>query len=573
MLNKPLSDHLSEIADLLELNNDNVFRIRAFRRAALAVENHPVDIGSLSREERLEIDGIGKGIADIIEEFKAKNGSSEHSKLKKKFPAGVLQMMRLGGIGPKRAALLYRKRGIDSLVKLRDAAEKGKLETIDGFGTKLQASILKNISFAEQSSKRILIHHARFIAQEMLAYLRKHPAVGKLELAGSARRWKETAGDLDFICTSKNAANVIDHFLQYPEASHKLGAGGTKASLVLKSGLQCDFRVVDEHSFGAALLYFTGSKDHNVRLRELAQKKNMTLNEYGLFKVSDKKQTKPVAGRTEEDVYKALGLEWIPPELREDRGEIEAARKKGLPHLITLEDVLGDFHNHTDMSDGSNTLDEMVNAAKKRGWKWFFSADHSPSLNIANGLTVDRLKKKMAAVRKMNAGAKDFRVFTSSEVDILKDGTMDYPPEILAELDCVVASVHTRFNQPEEEMTDRICNAIRNPNVDILGHWSGRLINKRDSYAVNFDRVLETAKQTMTAIEINGQPERQEMSDVYVKRAIQMGVPLALNTDAHSINELENIVLAVHIARRGWAEPQDILNTLAAEDILKWLKN
>jgi DNA polymerase (family 10) len=338
----------------------------------------------------------------------------------------------------------------------------------------------------------------------------------------------------------------------------------------LPSGFQCDFRVVEEKSFGAALLYFTGSKEHNVRLREIAQTKGLTLNEYGLFRQSDKKQTKPIAGKTEEDVYAALGLPWVPPELREDRGEVQAAQKKKLPKLIELKDVRGDFHNHTDESDGDNTLEEMAEAAKGRGWSWFFSADHSPSLTIANGLKPDRLRRKQTAVKALNKKWPRFRVFTSSEVDILSDGKMDYSDDVLASLDCVIASVHSRFKQSEGEMTERIIRALRNPHVDILGHLTGRRINQRESYAVNVDRVLEVALETETAIEINGQPERSELRDIHVKRAIDLGVMLALNTDAHSVQQLDYMEYAVHIARRGWAEPKHLLNCRDEKSVRDW---
>jgi DNA polymerase (family X) len=350
-----------------------------------------------------------------------------------------------------------------------------------------------------------------------------------------------------------------------------LAEGETKASVILENGFQCDFRVVPKDSLGAALIYFTGSKEHNVRLRELALSKKLTLNEYGLFKLSDTQQKKPVAGKTEQEVYNHLGLQWISPELREDRGEINLALTNKLPHLITEQDVLGDFHNHTTLSDGKNTLDEMVEAARARKWGWFFSADHSPSLTIASGLDVNRLRAKMAHVKLLNKKWKDFRVFCSSEVDILADGRLDYPDAVLAELDCVVASVHSRFKQTEEEMTERICRAIQNPHVDILGHLSGRKILKRESYALNVEAVLDVARKTGTALEINGQPERQELRDIYVKRAIELGISLALNTDAHSIHQLDHMRLAVHIARRGGAEPKHIINTMDEKSISRWL--
>lgn len=572
MLNQSIAQIFNEMADLLEISNANPFRIRAYRRGAHTVETLSEDIGALTREEWLKIPGIGKGLAEHIQEFKNTGKVLEHEKLKTKIPDGVLNLLKFPGLGAKRAQILFSKLKIDSLEKLSEAAKAGRIEKLEGFGEKIQANILTNMDFTQESSKRILITHAFRMADEVIRHLSKAPFIQNIHLTGSARRWKETVGDLDILCTSKRPKETIAEFLRMPGLRRTLAEGSTKASVILAGGTQCDFRVVDEKSLGAALMYFTGSKEHNVRLRELAQSKNLTLNEYGLFKESDKKKEKPVASRTEEEVYKHLGLPWIPPELREDRGEIEAGLKNKLPNLITEENVLGDYHNHTNMSDGAHTLEQMVEAAQKKKWRWFFSADHSPSLTVANGLSVERLRNKIKQVRALNEKNKNFRVFCSSEVDILAEGDMDYPDEVLKELDCVVASVHSRFNQPEDIMTDRICKAIENPHVDILGHISGRLINRRKSYGLNYDRILETARKTQTAVEINGQPDRQELSDVHVKRAVEMGVPLALNTDAHGTNELENMTLAVHIARRGWAEPKHVLNTRSAKEMLDWLK-
>lgn len=570
MINKEMSNILSEMADLSELAKDNPFRIRAFRRAAETIQSYPQDLGALSREEQLAIPGIGKGIADFIAEFKEKGRIVEHQKLKSKFPEGVLKIMHLQGLGAKRAGILFRELRIDSLEKLKQAAENQKIRNLDGFGEKIEENILKNISFAQESSKRMILYEARTLAKEIMERLKKSSAIGQLELAGSARRWKETVGDLDFLCSSTQPEKAIQHFLNSCPVDRVLAEGKTKASVILKQGIQCDFRVVPKKSIGAALMYFTGSKEHNVRLRELAQKMNLTLNEYGLFKVSDKEQKNPVASETEEDIYKALGMKWIPPELREDRGEVEASLKNKLPVLIEESDVRGDFHNHTTLSDGDNSLEEMVAEAQKRGWSWFFSADHSPSLKIASGLPVPILKKKMDHIKTLNKSLGKFKLFCSTEADILHHGDIDYPDDILKTLDCVVASVHSRFNQTEEEMTERLIRAVRHPYVDILGHISGRKLNKREGYALNYEKVLQAAKETGTAIEINGQPERSEIQDIYVKRAIELGVPLALSTDAHSTSQLEYMTYAVHIARRGWAEKKHIINTMDDKSISRW---
>lgn len=569
-MNQTIAHIFSEMADLLELRKENPFRIRAYRRGAHAIETLPDDAVALDEKQLLAIPGIGKGLADHVLEFKRTGKVAEHEKLREKVPAGLLAMMNYPGLGAKRANVLYKKLKIDSLAKLKEAAKAGKIRGVDGFGEKMEANIIANMPFNEDANKRTLVTWARTSAQSIVKHLEKEPYIHNVTLAGSARRWKETVGDLDILCTSNQPEKAIDHFLKLSGVSRTLAKGDTKASVILQSGMQCDFRVVEKDQFGAALLYFTGSKEHNVRLRELAQKKGLTLNEYGLYKESDKAKKKPVASKTEEDIYKALGLQYIPPELREDRGEIEAAQKNKLPKLVTEDDIQGDFHNHTNLTDGAHTIEKMVEAARVRGWNWYYCADHSPSLTITNGLNVDRLHKKMAEIKELNKKS-DMRIYCSSEVDILADGRMDYADEILDELDCVVASVHSRFKQPKEEMTARILRAIENPHVDILGHISGRLLNRRGSYEIDFDAILKKAAETQTAIEINGQPERAELSDVHVKKAIEMRIPLAVTTDAHSTNELGHMTLAVAIARRGWAEKKNILNTMSDADMKAWL--
>jgi len=571
MLNAPLSKLLSDMADLLELSGDNPFRIRAFRRAAETISTHPEDIAALPRVARLAIPNIGKGVADLIEEFQAAGQVKEFQKLAKKFPVGVLDVMRVGGVGPRRAVTLFRELRVDSLAKLQSAVTRGTLKNLEGFGAKLEANIAKSLTLVQNGAQRLLIGQARKIADDVAAYLKKSPAIKQLELAGSARRWRETVGDLDFLCTSTQPEKAIKHFVSFPGIQKVLAAGGTKASIVLASGLQVDFRVVAAESFGAALVYSTGSKAHNVRLRELALKKGLSLNEYGFSKVSDQKAGKTTAGRTEKEVYAKLGMDWVPPELREDRGEIDAALKGKLPKLVEESDVLGDFHNHTDLSDGIHTLEQMSGAALARGWRYFFCGDHSPSLTIASGLPPAVLKKKIAAVRELD-GKNGLRVFASSEVDILADGRLDYPDDVLDTLDCVVASVHSRFKQSPEEMTERLCRAIRHRRTHIMGHLSGRRIGKREPYGFDYETVFEQALRNATAFEINGQPERQELDDVHVRRAVDLGIPLAVTTDAHSMADLSFMTTAVHIARRGWVEPRHLLNCLPTEEVLRWLR-
>lgn len=561
------------MGDLLELDEANPFRIRAFRRGAQILESHSSDVSQLERKELLSIPGIGKGIADIIEEYKTSHKVTDLEVLKKKYPPGVLEIMNIPGMGPRRAAEAFKTFKIDSLDKLSKAAKANQLTQLPGFGSKLQESILKNLSFAAESSKRILLPEALSISSQYQQYLSGNASCQNLQIAGSLRRWKETIGDLDFLCTSNQPEKVITHFTQFPYVERVLASGKTKASVLLNTGLQCDLRVVDPQSHGAALLYFTGSKEHNVRLRELARKKGYTLNEYGLFRINQKKNDKPIASRTEKDMYRALGLPWIPPELREDNGEMEAGLANQIPNLVTEDDILGDLHNHTDLSDGADSMEDMIRGAREKKWKWYFCGDHSPNLKITSGLSTAALREKMAKATKIQKGEKNFFLGVGSEVDILAGGEMDYPDAVLEEIGCVIASIHSRLQQPKEELTDRICKALANPHVDILGHPSGRLIHTRAPSAIDYDAILETAQKTNTAIEINGQPDRLDLQDIYVKKAIRLGIPLALSTDAHSVSQLDNMRLAVHVARRGWAEKKHILNCLNTQGIQKWLKN
>lgn len=572
MHNPEVAQLLNEMRELLELSQENPFKIRAYARAAEVVQNLTRDVAEMSREELLEVEGIGQGIADKIQEFLKTGEAKEHKKLKAKFPGGVLEIIHLPGLGPKRAAFLHQKLGVDSPSKLQALAKTGKLRDLPGFGPKMEENILKGIEFSREASKHITHGEARKVARDVLEHMKSAPGLIKIEVAGSFRRLKETSGDLDFLCAGKNSGEIIERFTKMPHVERVLAAGSTKASVVLDRGLQCDLRVVKPESWGAALLYFTGSKEHNVRLRELALKKGYTINEYGLYRLKDGEKAKAIAGRTEEEIYKVLGLEFIPPELREDRGEIQTAARKSLPRLVQREDIRGDFHNHTHLTDGAHSLEMMVEAAKERGWEWVFVGDHSQSLKVAKGLSPDQLRKKIRGIREINRRKSGLEILCGMEVDILADGRMDYDNDLLSEIDCVVASVHSRFKQPEDVMTDRILKAMENPQVDLIGHLTGRLIGKREPYAIDIHRILKGAKATQTALEINGQDERQELSDVHAKTAGEMGVPLALTTDAHSTQQFDNMEMALCVARRAWLEPKDLLNCFALKEIKEWLE-
>jgi len=474
------------------------------------------------------------------------------------------------GLGPKRARLLFDAAGISSLEQLRSALETGKLRGLKGFGPKTEESLKRGITVSAEPV-RVLWLEAKRLVEPLAAELRSWPEVARVDVAGSLRRGRETVGDADLLCVSADGPAVVARFAKLGFVERVLAAGPTKASVRLIGGLQCDLRVVPEASFGAALQYFTGSKDHNVALRELALKRGLTINEYGVFKLSDKKMKRPVAGRTEEEVYAAVGLPYIEPELRENRGELEAARDGRLPRLVTQADVRGDFHNHSAHTDGRQSLEQMAKAARDRGWEWVALGDHSQSLKITNGLTVAQLRRTFKELDGIRKKVKGLELLRSMEVDILEDGRMDYPDDVLDEIDVVIGSVHSRFKQPEAEMTARLARAAGNRHVDIIGHLSGRLINRRPPYAFDAEKVMEAAAGAGTALEINGQPDRQDVDDVRARRAHDLGIPLALDTDAHSIREYSHMAQAITIARRAWLEPKDVLNCMSLSELRSWL--
>ena len=570
MTNAEVAALLSETAVLLELAGENPFRTRAYERAAMAVAGSSRPVCELSEKELLEIPGVGDSIAAHIREAAGGGTFGDLRRLRERFPAGLLELLRVPGLGPKRARFLFDAAGVKNLESLRAACEAGKLKGLKGFGDKIIANILEGLSFAE-TKPRLLNWEARGLARELVAALKRMGGVGAVEAAGSLRRGRETVGDIDILAAGADGAKVTEAFVHLPQVLKVLGVGETKASVVLAAGVQCDLRVVPAASFGAALQYFTGSKDHNVALRQWALKRHLTVNEYGVFKLGDKEQKKPVAGRTEAEVYEALGLAYIPPELRENRGEIEAAAAGKLPRLVTLSDVRGDLHNHSTHTDGRHSLEEMARAAKERGWEWVALGDHSGSLTVAHGLDEKRLRASFKELEGLRAKVKGIELFRSMEVDILEDGQMDYADDVLDEIDVVVASVHSRFKQTPERMTARLCRAAANRRVDVMGHLSGRLLNKRPGYAFDPERVLKAAAGAGTACEINGQPDRQDLDDASARRMHELGGPIVLTTDAHSTSGYDFMELAVTVARRAWLEPKDLLNCKSAKELRAWL--
>lgn len=571
MKNKEVAQLLYEIAELLSLSEENPFRIRAYERAAQVIEVLPQAIEEIAAKDELrKIPGIGEGIAEKIKEYLTTGKLKYAEDLKKTIPLGVLRIMAIPGMGPKKAKIVYEKLRITDIPELEKAAKAHQLASLSGFGEKTEENILRGIELQRQSSGRTLLFTALMTAKTVIERLGKLPEVKQIAYAGSLRRGKETIRDIDILCTATKSKPVMNAFVNLPWVRQKLAQGETKSTVILEGGIQCDLRVVEPHCFGAALMYFTGSKEHNISLRTLANKKGYTINEYGLFKL--KQEDKPIAGLTEKEIYEKLGLEYIPPELRENRGEIEIAAKRKIPQLVEGKDIRGDLHVHSKYSDGNATIEQIANQAKKKGWEWVTISDHSQSLKIAGGMPVKEVRKKIGEIKKYNSKNKNFRILCSTEVDIHNDGSLDYEDELLKELDFVIAAIHTGFKQSEEKITERILAAMENKYLHMIAHPTGRLLAKREPYGINMEKILQAAKKTNTAIEINAFPERLDLYDIYCKTAKEMGVMLGIGTDAHSLEQLDYIGLGVTVARRGWLEKKDVLNTLTAEELLRRVK-
>lgn len=571
MNNKEIARIFSEITDLLEIRGENPFKIRAYQKAARILDNLPESLEALHREGKLEtLDGVGKGIAEKIAEALDTGQIQYHQELLQSVPEGLLSLLTVPGMGPKKAKLVYDQLGIATIADLKKAAEAEQLRSLPGMGQKSEEKILKGILNLEQASGRFTLGAARPIAEEILGRIRAIQGVKEAQYAGSLRRGRETVGDVDLLVSTKNGAAVMNEFLATPNIREVLAQGDTKSSVVLTNGLQVDLRVVPGKSFGAALQYFTGSKGHNIQLRELAVRKKLKVNEYGVFEAET---DKPVAGKKEEDVYKALGLAWIPPELREGLDEIELARDNALPVLLERKDIRAALHNHTTASDGSMPLEDLVEEAERRGFEFIAVTDHSGSLGVANGLTPDRLKRQIEAIHQFNEKHKGIRVLAGTEVDIRADGSLDYPDDLLEQLDLVIAAIHSSFEQPKERMTPRICGAMENPHVDIISHPTGRLINRRPRLEIDLERLFSTAAETDTVLEINAHYLRLDLNDEHIREAKRHGVKFSLDTDTHAVNDFDNLDFGIQTARRGRLGPADVINTLPLDEFLKWINN
>jgi len=569
MKNLEVAELLRNIAELLEIQEENSFKIRAYEKAALVIENLSEDIGKVWKEGRLEeLPGIGEALAEKISEFLEKGRLAYYEKLKKEVPIDMENLGKIPGLGPKTLKKLYRALKIRDVPSLEKAARAGNIRNLPGLGAKAEENILKSLAFSK-SATRIPLGFALPHAEEIVARLRPLKDVKRIDIAGSLRRRKDTIGDIDLLVASKNPAAAIGAFASLPLVEQVLAKGDTKSSVRLKEGIQVDMRVIDEKSYGAALIYFTGSKQHNIELRKAAISKGCKLSEYGLF---SNRTNALIAGKTEQDLYKSLGLPYIEPELRENEGEIEAARQHKLPRLIMERDVRGDLQMHSTWSDGSNTIGEMARAAQEMGHEYICITDHGGNLPIANALKGAQTKDYLKDIEKANNNIRGITVLKGMEANITKDGTIDVPNRILKQMDIVLGSIHSGFKNPKEEMTKRITKAMENEHVDIIAHPTGRLINQRPAYDTDFDALLDTAKSTGTVLEINASPERLDLDASHVRAAVQRGVKLSIGTDAHTAESLKSIRLGVFTARRGWAEKKDVINALPVKGMLAQLK-
>ena len=567
--NTEIAAKFNQLADLLEIQGANSFRVRAYRNAARIISGLAKNVSDLVDQgyDLEELPGIGKDLADKIKIINKTGELPLLKQTKAKIPAILSELMKIEGLGPKRVQILYKKFHINSINDLKTVLDQGKIRKLSGFGEKTESRIRQGLEHQKQYNKRFKLAEVQPIVENLLAYLKKNTAVKNLDCAGSYRRHKETVGDLDILVTSTDSITVMKHFLAYEDITKILSQGDTRSTVHLHSGIQVDIRVVPPKSYGAALLYFTGSKEHNIRLRAIAVKKQLKLNEYGLFKGQ-----KDLGSHTETQLYRQLGLTYIEPELREDRGEIEAAKNGILPKLIQLKDLRGDLHCHTNATDGADSLEAMAKTAAQLGYEYLAITDHSQRLTIAKGLDKKQILQQFKAIDRLNAKLKGITILKSSEIDILENGSLDWPDEILKELDLRICSVHSKFNLTSVKQTERIIRAMDNPYFNILGHATGRLINKRSAYEIDMDKILQAAKERGCIIEINAQPERLDINDLFCKKAKDLGLKFALSTDAHSCTQLHNMCFGIYQAQRGWLEKEDVVNTLPLNQLKKLLK-
>lgn len=567
MENSTLANHLFRISTLLELKEENPFKIKSYQKAASNIENLPKNAEEIykdgGRQALEKIEGIGKGISEKIEEFFLTGTSKYLEDLLKEIPGGVVKMLEIQGIGPKLAMRLYKELKIKSTEELLKAAKKGELKKLDGVEDKKAANIIKAIEDFEKMNQKHFLGEMLRYAGSIEDQIKKGRLAAKTLLCGSLRRMKETIGDIDILAESRHPEDLMELFVSLPAVKEVIAKGKTKSSVILENGVNADLRIVKEESFGSASHYFTGSKQHNIKIRKIAISKGLKVSEYGVFKGSKK-----IAGRTEEELFKALGMQYIPPELREDSGEIEAAQKMSVPDLIELTDIKGDLHMHSDYTDGAASIEEMAVAARNLGYKYIAITDHSKSTKVAGGLTEKEILKQMDEIDRINKKMSGFKILKGSEVDILKDGSLDFDDELLSRLDIVLASVHSNFSMARDEMTKRIIAAMQNKFVSIIGHPTGRILGRRLPFEIDMEKMISEASNTGTVLELNSFPDRLDLNDVHCRLAKEKGAKIAVNTDSHSTKDLLHMKFGIGTARRGWITRKDAINTLPLKDLL-----
>jgi DNA polymerase (family 10) len=566
MKNRELADLFEKMANILEFKGENPFKISAYRRASRIIGDLTQDIEEIAEQGELRnIPGIGEGMAQKIVEYLKTGKISKFEDARKGVSDELIAIMDIPGMGPKTLSMLHEEKGISSLSQLEKALENGSLTGLFGIGEKKIENIKRGILLLKQSKGRMNLGVAFPVAKRIVEALRQKTGSRKIEWAGSLRRMKENIGDIDILATGPDKEKIVHAFTHLPEVKEVLASGETKASVIVEGGTQIDLRVVEEDSYGAALQYFTGSKGHNIHLRGIAKAKGIKINEYGVFKGKKK-----IGGKDEKDIYRALGMDWMEPELREDRGEIEAAQKGRLPKLVQESEIKGDLHVHSKWSDGTSSIEEIAKATQKRGYQYVAICDHSKSLRIAHGLDESRRMKQIEEIERVNEKLEGFQILKGAEVDILMDGKLDLTEKILEKLDIVVGAVHSGFKQDREKMTKRIVRALSNPFLSILAHPSGRLLGAREPYEVEMEEVMEAAKKYGKALEVNAYFERLDLNDIHCRKAKEMGIRVGIGTDSHHLDQLWMMSLGVAVAKRGWLEKKDVLNTLSLKEILKW---
>jgi DNA polymerase (family 10) len=571
MRNLEVAQILREIGVLLEIKGENRFRVLAYQEAARKIENWPEAIELLAKEGKLrDISGIGEGLAAKIDEYLRTGKIEYYEELTKETPRELIQLTEIPGVGPKIARQLYSDLGIVNIEQLEQAIQEHRLQNLPGFGIKSEEKIRKGIDIIKKSTGRMLLGYALPLAEEVITFLRENNQIDNISTAGSLRRMKETIGDIDILASTADAKRMMETFTKLPMVKQVIAHGTTKSSILTYEGVQIDLRVVDNQCFGAALQYFTGSKEHNVKLREYAQKKGYKINEYGIYRIDDEEKK---GGEKEEEIYQILGMEWIPPEMREDQGEIEAALQKRLPVLVDIKDIQGDLHVHSNWSDGLVSIEEMALAATKKGYQYLAICDHTQGLAVASGLTPEQIQERRKEINQWNQNHSEIFVLEGVEANILGDGSIDLPDEVLAQLPIVVAGIHTGLSQTTEKINQRLEKAFKNPYVQIISHPTGRLINKRDATQGDLALLFKYAQQTTTALEINAQPERLDLKDIDARQANEKyQIKLVISTDSHDPSSLNLMRLGVAQARRAWLSNKDILNTYNKGQLLKILQ-